>query len=181
MLDLTWHYILSRLVVLMWKAEVRAKWMVRRDRSTIGHKCPGQHVWDRMQSPGQDVPSQTSESGRPVQDVIFWLRHPGQDIMSQLRRYNATLTCRNLGRATALVYSPGSDKDVLTQMSEMGRPGQDFASCLRRPGHLCLIVLLPLCRMGIVCFSPKWLPCALRYVKKSEDFLTVIFIYYYLI
>ena len=48
-----------------------------RDRSTIGHKCPGQDIWNRKQ--------QTSESGSPGQDIMSWLRRPGQDIMSQLR------------------------------------------------------------------------------------------------
>ncbi len=34
---------------------------------------------------GQDVPSQTSESGHPAQDIMSWLRRPGQNMMSQLR------------------------------------------------------------------------------------------------
>ncbi len=63
---------------------------IRRGRSTIGHKCPGQDVWDRTQSPGQDVPSQTSESGAtdPCPDSSIWdgtscLRRPDQDVLAR--------------------------------------------------------------------------------------------------
>ncbi len=42
---------------------------IRRGRSTIGHKYPG-----------QDVLARTSEMGRPGQDFASCLRRPGQDI-----------------------------------------------------------------------------------------------------
>ncbi len=47
-----------------------------------------------MYSIGQDVLSQTSESGSPGQDIMSWLRRPGQDFASCLRRLGQYVLAR---------------------------------------------------------------------------------------
>ena len=111
---------------------MRANWLLKKQKWLTSCKFLTQDVWDRTQSPGQDVLARTFHLRRLSLslDVTSWPGRLSQDMMSW----------------------PGCpDSDVWD-----GTSWQDFASCLRRPGHLCPIVLLPLRKIGSFCIS-RWL------------------------